>query len=145
MAVPAWLRLARVYQQVDARSAIAFRDEGLSTAQFDVLAQIGASPGRTQQSLAEGLLVTKGNISQLLSRMESAGWIRRERVGRANGLFLTESGVALFERVVPQQEARISAWFSALSRAEQRTLVQILRTLDRSLRRDLWNSSESIT
>jgi len=144
-AIPLWLRLARVYQQIDARSAQAFRSAGLSAPQFDVLVQIGAHPGLTQQALAERLLVTKGNVSQLVARMEAQGWVRRDRAGRANGLFLTEVGQGVHDEAVPAQEARITQWFSSLSAREQRDLLRLLRSLDRSLRRDPWNSSASIT
>jgi DNA-binding MarR family transcriptional regulator len=69
--VLAWLRLMRVFQKIDGASARHFQshEPKLSTAQFDVLAQIGAAEGRTQQELAESRLVTKGNNTQLLNRM----------------------------------------------------------------------------
>src|SRR5690242_9283850 len=107
-AVLAWLRLARVFQKIDARSERFFRSQGLNTAHFDVLAQVGAAHGMTQQELADALLVTKGNISQLLRKLEQAGLLTRRQEGRTNCLSLTEQGQALFERVVPQQEALIA-------------------------------------
>src|SRR3954469_25896825 len=103
-AVLAWLRLARVFQKIDTRSERFFRSQELNTAQFDVLAQVGAARGMTQQELADALLVTKGNISQLLSKLEQAGLITRRQEGRTNCLSLTEQGQALFDRVVPRQE-----------------------------------------
>src|SRR5512138_2056451 len=85
-AVLAWLRLARVFQKIDARSERFFRSQELNTAQFDVLAKVGAASGMTQQELANALLVTKGNISQLLARMEHDGLIARRQEGRTNCL-----------------------------------------------------------
>jgi len=38
-----WLRLMRVYQKVDRASAEHLKKWGLSVAQFDALAQVGAS------------------------------------------------------------------------------------------------------
>lgn len=69
-AVLAWLRLARVFQKIDTHSERFFRRHRLNTAQFDVLAHVGAASGMTQQELADALLVTKGNISQLLAKLE---------------------------------------------------------------------------
>lgn len=134
-AVLAWLRLARVFQQVDGHSERLFRGQGLSTAQFDVLAQIGATSGITQQELADALLVTKGNISQLLARMEHDGLIARRHEGRTNCLSLTERGQALVARVVPQQEALIAELFAPLTCDEQRELLRLLRKLDHRLAR----------
>jgi DNA-binding MarR family transcriptional regulator len=98
-AVLAWLRLARIYQKVDSASAQLFQGHGLNTAQFDVLARVGAQPGMTQQQLAQSLLVTKGNISQLLDRMEQQGLVERRQEGRNKHLYLTAQGQALFELV----------------------------------------------
>lgn len=132
-AVLAWLRLARVFQKIDARSERFFRAHGLNTAQFDVLAQIGAASGMTQQALADALLVTKGNISQLLGRMEQDGLIARRQEGRANCLSLTERGQALFEVVVPAQEALIADLLAPLAPGEQIELLRLLRKLDHGI------------
>jgi DNA-binding MarR family transcriptional regulator len=132
-AVLAWLRLARVFQKIDTRSERFFRTHDLNTAQFDVLAQVGAARGMTQQELADALLVTKGNISQLLHKMEQAGMITRQQTGRTNCLSLTEQGQALFEVVVPQQEALIADLLAPLSDDEQRELLRLLRKLDHGI------------
>ena len=132
-AVLAWLRLARVFQKIDTRSERFFRSHELNTAQFDVLAQVGAARGMTQQELADALLVTKGNISQLLSKLEQAGMITRRQAGRTNCLSLTEQGQALFEVVVPQQEALIADLLAPLSDDEQRELLRLLRKLDQGI------------
>ena len=132
-AVLAWLRLARVFQKIDTRSERFFRSQRLNTAHFDVLAQVGAAHGMTQQELADALLVTKGNISQLLRKLEQAGLIARRQEGRTNCLSLTEQGQALFDTVVPQQEALIADLLAPLSDAEQRELLRLLRKLDHAI------------
>src|SRR5918999_4430737 len=128
-----WLRLMRVYQKVDRASAEHLRGWGFSVAQFDVLAHVGASEGMTQQELADSLLVTKGNVCQLLGKMEQRGWISRRQEGRTNRLFLTDEGRRLFEEVVPAHEALVTERFSALSRKEQEQLHELLRRLDKAL------------
>jgi DNA-binding MarR family transcriptional regulator len=132
-AVLGWLRLARVFQKIDTRSERFFREHELNTAQFDVLAQIGARAGITQQELADALLVTKGNVSQLLHKLEQDGLVARRQAGRTNCLTLTERGWALYELVVPQQEALIADLLAPLSADEQRELLRLLRKLDHSL------------
>lgn len=132
-AILAWLRLARVFQKITMRSERFFRSHGLNTAQFDVLAQVGASGEITQQGLADALLVTKGNISQLLARMERDGLIARRQEGRVNLIALTARGEALRRIVVPQQEAHIATWLAPLTPNEQRELLRLLRKLDQQL------------
>jgi DNA-binding MarR family transcriptional regulator len=65
--------------------------------------------------------------------MEGRGLILRRREGRNNRIFLTEEGRRLFDEVVPAHEALIAERFSALSRAEQERLHELLRKLDRAL------------
>lgn len=132
-ALLAWLRLARVFQKVDQASADHLRHWDLSVAQFDVLAHVGASEGLTQQELADALLVTKGNVCQLLNRMERDGLIDRVAEGRTNHIFLTCKGRGIFNAAVPAHEQLIVQLFGALSTEEQVALLGTLRTLDRAL------------
>jgi DNA-binding MarR family transcriptional regulator len=132
-AVLGWLRLMRVYQKVDRISNEHLKHWGLSVAQFDVLAHVGASEGMTQQELADSLLVTKGNVCQLVDKLEDRGLISRLQQGRANRLLLTDEGRRLFEQVVPAHEIAIAERFSVLSIEEQARLYELLRKFDRAL------------
>ncbi len=128
-----WLRLLRVGQKVDRDLTVQLRRWGLNLAQFDVLAHVGADAGITQQELADSLLVTKGNVAQLLNRMEGRGLIERRSEGRTNRLYLSDEGRRLFDEAVPAHEALIAERLSALSPEEQRQLLELLRKLDRAL------------
>ena len=132
-AVLAWMRLARVFQKVDRASAEHLRAWGLSIAQFDVITQVGSAEGITQQELADKLLVTKGNICQLLDRLEQHGLIRRRQEGRVNHLFLTDAGTRLYQEATPAQEAFITRQFASLAPEEQAQLLTLLRKLDHAL------------
>jgi DNA-binding MarR family transcriptional regulator len=131
-----WLRLMRVFQKIDRMSAENLKAWRLSVAQFDVLAHVGASEGMTQQELADSLLVTKGNVCQLVGKLEGRGLISRLQQGRTNRLFLTDEGRRLFERILPEHEAAIADRFSVLSEEEQSRLYELLRKFDRALDRD---------
>jgi DNA-binding MarR family transcriptional regulator len=133
-AVLSWLRLARIYHKVDAASARLFKEFGLSTAQFDVLTHIGAAEGISQQDLATSLLVTKGNISQLLERMEQDGIVTRQQEGRAKLLFLTAKGRELYRTAVVAQEDHLQQLFVTLKRDEQLLLDKLLRRLDQGMK-----------
>ena len=125
------MRLARVYQKVDRASAAHLRGWGLSVAQFDVLARVGGRSGMTQQELAASLLVTKGNVCQVLDRMEADGLVERRREGRAKRLHLTARGADLFAEVVPAQERVVEQQIGVLDPAAQGALLSLLRQMDR--------------
>jgi DNA-binding MarR family transcriptional regulator len=128
-----WLRLARIFDKLQHALLEHLRAWDLSIAHFDVLAQVGAAEGITQQELADHLLVTKGNVCQLLDRMERSGVVLRRQEGRANRLFLTDAGRRLFAEVVPAQEAEIARLLAPLTAEEQTRLLGLLRKLDRAL------------
>jgi DNA-binding MarR family transcriptional regulator len=132
--VLAWMRLYRVVLRAERRHAIHLRSWGLNPAQFDVLAHVGAHSGITQQELANRLLVTKGNISQLLDRLEELGLLKRAQERRKNNLVLTEEGQKLYDRIVPAQEQLIQEQFAVLSSSEVADLLRIVRKLDHALR-----------
>jgi len=119
---------------VDRAAQERLRDWDLNVAQFDVLAHVGAAEGISQQALADALLVSKGNVCQLLNRMERGGLIARCPEGRTNCLYLTEQGRHLYEQVVPAHECQLNTLFSPLSLQEQRLLLQLLHKLERGLR-----------
>src|SRR5581483_11139493 len=97
--VLAWLRLVRVFQKIHAITSKGLRCSSLSLAHFDVLMHVGAAEGISQQELADSLLVTKGNVCQILARMEEAELIDRVSEGRTNRVHLTDRGRALFHAV----------------------------------------------
>lgn len=134
-AIVTWLRLARVYHQIQQAAAGQLREHGLSVAQFDVLVQVGADEGLTQQELADRLLVTKSNVSQLLDRMAQAGLVERLPEGRVCRLALTDRGRSLRAEVLPLHERLIAGQLASLDGDDRATLHRLLRELDQALGR----------
>lgn len=132
--VLAWLRMARFVNATNREAARRLRELSLSIAQFDVLAQLSAEPGMNQQQLAERLLVTQGNVSQLLRVLEGRDLIRREGRGRTNVLTLTAAGAELAARATREHEQWLARRLGVLSGSEQAELLDLLSTLSRRTR-----------
>ena len=132
----AWMRLSRVFQKVDRAASESLRWRQLSPAQVDVLAKVGSSQGISQQELANALLVTKGNVCQLLDKMEATGLLERRPDGRINRLFLTDQGRRVHDEVVPQHDAMLAGYFNTLESRDRHQLVKLLRQVDRAMERD---------
>jgi len=109
-------------QKVDRAASESLRCRQLSPAQVDVLATVGSSDGISQQELADTLLVTKGNVCQLLDKMETSGLLERRPDKRVNRLFLTDQGRQVYEEVVPRHDALLAEQFRSLSDPDQREL-----------------------
>lgn len=124
-----WFRLSRFYNQSLRLSNQHLKEWGLSAAQFDVLAQVGMHDRISQQELGRKLFVTKGNITQLLQKMEKLGLIEREQDWKTKYISLTEQGKEMYTRVVPAQEDVQASHFSRLTDAEKKQLNELLKKL----------------
>lgn len=124
-----WFRLARVYTNLIKESNQHLKKWELSAAQFDVLVQIGTAKRITQVELAQKLFVTKGNITQLLSKMENLGLVEREQEWRTKYVKLTARGESLFNEVTPLQEQFQAGQFSSLNNDEKKQLLHLLRKI----------------
>jgi len=133
-AVRSWVRLARVYGRLVRTLEAQVKEHGITLGQFDVLTHVVRREGLNQQELAGELLVTKGNISHLVDRLEGAGLVERRRGrGRACHLYPTAAGAALREAVIPPHNALIAAMFASLPADRLAALHETLRDLDRAL------------
>ncbi|EUJ33833.1 hypothetical protein MFLO_01365 [Listeria floridensis FSL S10-1187] len=125
-----WFRLSRFYNLNIKKTNQNLKEAGISTAMFDCIAQIGLGNSLTQQALGDKLVVTKGNITQLLVKLENLGLVRREKIGREKFISLTESGEDYYKKYVPEQESFQQEQFSKLTRTEQKELLRLLKKLD---------------
>ncbi|MFD2615367.1 MarR family winged helix-turn-helix transcriptional regulator [Paenibacillus gansuensis] len=124
-----WFRISRFYNQSIRESNQHLKQWNLSAAQFDILVQIGSHERLSQQELADKLLVTKGNITQLLGKLEEAGWIMREQEWKTKYLSLTQKGKEMFDEIVPKQEQFQASQFSGLALEERKQLLALLKKI----------------
>jgi len=130
-AVATWLRLARIVNTQHAALGARLTGPRLTLAQFDIIAQIGAAEGQSQKELADRLVVTQGNVTQLLQKLEKRRLVTRPPDGRCNRLQLTSAGRRLRDSLVPGQERAIAELFGALTDKELEALSRLLRKISR--------------
>ncbi|MBE1554447.1 MarR family winged helix-turn-helix transcriptional regulator [Sporosarcina limicola] len=133
LALLVWFRLSRFYNQSIRQTNQHLKQWNLSAAQFDILVQIGLYQPIAQQELADKLVVTKGNVAQLLKKMETMGWIKREQHWKTKFITLTEEGSRFYKEVVPPQEQFQATQFCGLDREEQAQLLYLLKKLQKSI------------
>lgn len=105
------------------------KEIALSVPQCDVLTTLTEQEGVSQQDLAKRLYVTKGNISGLLDRLETAGLVQRrstESDRRQYEIYLTPAGRVAAERAIALQRAFIR---STVGRLGERDLGELERLL----------------
>ncbi len=122
--------LALLVHRTSQDASAILRREGLNPAQFQLLRAIRDRPGSAQREFGELFGVTGGNVSMLVSKLTSAGWVRREASGAANRIWLTDAGAELVARLEPQQREFLLDRFQALTGEE---LGELHRLAERTL------------
>lgn len=137
----AWLDLLRasnvIKKDVDAR----FREEfDQSISRFDALAALDRADrdGLRAGALSRQLVVSEGNITQLMSKLLRDGLVQRrddDRDGRVVIYSLSDEGRRLFNRMARAHRLWIRDIFREFSAAELTALRELLHHLPRELRR----------
>ncbi len=133
----AWMTMMRVHQQIQQRVINLMALNDLTLAQFDVLLRLHHEEGITQQQLANRMLVTKGNITGLIDRMERQGWVERqadEQDRRSHLLYLTKAGRDKIVEILPQHKNQIWDLMNLLSPEQQKNLLELLHQLENLLK-----------
>lgn len=117
-----WLSLVGAVRRVSRAAEAALESEAVNPAQFLVLSLVDERGPRRQTDLVDALGTTAANVSQLLRKMETAGYIERRRDGAAKVVENTDAGRALLKRLRPDHRAFIAARFAGLDDAEMAAL-----------------------
>lgn len=139
-ALKLWLRLLACTTRVENQIRSRLRAEFDTTLpRFDLLAQVARPPlGPSLSELSRKLLVTKGNITDIVARLEAVELIERRRDdadGRIQYVFLTPEGRKLLDDILPVHDKWIKDLMQELSRQELETLYDALGVLKAALKR----------
>jgi DNA-binding MarR family transcriptional regulator len=107
----------------------AVSEHGVSTAQIGVLRQLSNEPGLSGAELARRLLITPQGVQLALTALEKRGLVERKQNpahGRILQAFLTEQGRKVASAVVHDAIEAHDKVFGVLSKAEQKTLRELL-------------------
>jgi DNA-binding MarR family transcriptional regulator len=129
-----WIRLLGVTRGAESHLREFLRlSHDTTLPRFDVLAALyRRRDGVTMTELSRMLLVSNGNATTVVDRLESDGHVRRtpsETDRRTVFVALTPPGVTLFERLAEEHEREISRLFGGLSEADLDRLTEILKRM----------------
>ncbi|WP_010629776.1 MarR family winged helix-turn-helix transcriptional regulator [Halomonas sp. KM-1] len=133
MEVVGYLKTTQLLTQE--RLQVFFKSHGLQAGEFDVLATLrraGAPYRLGPTQLFETLMISSGGMTSRLDRLEKAGLIVRSpnpEDRRGTLVSLTEKGMTLMERMIPEHVENEARMLAALSREEQETLGELLGKL----------------
>jgi DNA-binding MarR family transcriptional regulator len=128
-----WVRLAMtfnvVYQEIKHELN---KEENITVPQLEIISCLDRTKGLQLSEIAERLLVTGGNITGIIDRMERNGYVHRvrdksdRRVIRA---VLTEKGFELYKSFLPKYKDIMHRINSGLTEEERKQLQRLLKKL----------------
>jgi len=133
-----WLRLIKAYNLL-LREVRARLDPDLTLPQFDLLSQLAREPnGATPAALSRRLLVSAGNLTGIVDRLEKRRLVRRQAEPgdrRKVRLKLTEYGRVRVRKMQPRHARDLAKILSSVSLESQRSLRAMLGQFNESLER----------
>lgn len=131
-----WIVLARAYTTFARSVSAKVTEYGLTPAQFGILEALHHLGPLSLGELADKLLVTGGNVTYVMDRLEASDLVRRRRSGQDRRVIvahLTERGRCLIGDVFPGHAAFVRAMVDPLERGEQEELRRLLKKLGRGI------------
>jgi len=125
-----WIALARCYATVARAVSGRINEYGLTPPQFGVLEALYHLGPLSLGELAGKLLVTGGNITYVMDRLEEQGLVFRDRSGpdrRVVMARLTPAGAERLQAVFPGHAAFIEELTHGLTPPERETLRELLK------------------
>lgn len=135
-----WLRLLSCTNIISRDLRRNLKEEFATTLpRFDLLAQVAREPtGPSLGELSRRLLVSKGNITDLVMRLEKDKLVKRRRNttdGRVQHVYLTDEGEALLARMLSAHNRWLEEITARLGPDEKAALYHSLGLLKTALRR----------
>lgn len=131
-----WIRLLGVTRAAESHLREHLRlNHGTTLPRFDVMAALWRRrDGVTMSELSRMLLVSNGNATTVVDRLEKDGLVRRTPSAtdrRTVYVALTDEGLRAFEGLAADHEAEVSALFGAMSEVDLDQLTEILKRMGR--------------
>ena len=126
-----WLRLLACENIIEQAIRTRLRQTyGITLPQFDVLSELEhAGEQLTMSQLSEKLMVSNGNVTGVVDRLERDGFVKRESSKedrRVQHISLTPKGEGDFKEMASVHERWVSELFGEMSEPDLKSLLQIL-------------------
>ena len=131
-----WINLARCYVTFSRAVACKVAEYDLTAPQFGVLEALYHLGPLSLGELAEKLLVTGGNVTYVMDRLEAQDLVARERSGddrRVVRAHLTTKGRATIDAVFPGHVDFIRGLVDVLDPTDRDTLRSLLKKLGKGI------------
>ena len=135
-----WVRLAMTFNVVYHEIKRELDKEHCTIPQLEIISCLDRTKGLPLSEIAERLLVSGGNVTGIIDRLERDGYVHRirdkddRRIVRA---LLTDKGFELYKSFLPRYRDVIYRINSVLTTQERKQLQQLLKKLAQGVKRTM--------
>ena len=127
-----WVRLAMTFNVLYQEIKHELSKENLTIPQLEIIACLDRTKGLPLSEIAERLLVSGGNVTGIIDRLERDGYVHRVRDKRDRRVvkaLLTEKGFEIYKAFYPRYKEIMHRINSALTVEERKQLQRLLKKL----------------
>jgi len=117
-----------------------FEDGGLQRGQGKILKILAEKQEMPQRELVDILDIKPSSLSELLSKLEKKGYIKKEQNGRSFDICITKKGKDFVEKMTDETDDDLAEYFIGINEEEKQQLFEILQKLNRELEENLSKS-----
>jgi len=131
-----WVRLNMTFQLIYHEIQKTLKKESLTLPQLDILVCLGRAEGLTLGEIGERLMVTGGNITGVMDRLEKSGFVYRDRDKEDRRIIrakLTPKGILLHKDILPIFQKKWKEIVGILDLEEQRLFNRLLKKFSHGL------------
>jgi MarR family 2-MHQ and catechol resistance regulon transcriptional repressor len=131
-----WIRFALTFDLIYKRIKNELKRLNLTIPQLDIIVCLARSRGLPLSTLGERLLITPGNVTGIIDRLERDGYVYRDRDYNDRRVIiarLTKKGYELYKEIMPYYDRFIVEIFSSLNQEEKRKLLYLLKKLGNNI------------
>jgi MarR family 2-MHQ and catechol resistance regulon transcriptional repressor len=127
-----WVRLAMTFNVIHHEIKHEISKEHFTVPQLEILSCLDRTKGLPLSVIAERLLVTGGNVTGIIDRLERDGYVYRVRDKNDRRIvkaLLTEKGFELYKSFLPRYKEIMNRINSGLTFQERKQLQRLLKKL----------------
>jgi DNA-binding MarR family transcriptional regulator len=127
-----WIRLATTFNVVYHEIKHQIGKDRITVPQFDIITCLGRTRGLPLSELAERLLISGGNVTGIIDRLERDGYVYRKRDDRDRRVvkaLLTEKGYEHYKTFLPRYKDIVANINKGLAPQERKELQRLLKKL----------------
>ena len=131
-----YLMLMKTSKAIQDRIKMELLNYKLNITEFSVLEVLYFQGIQTIQQIVNSILISSGSMTYVIDKLEQRGLLKRNACPgdrRAIHVSLTDDGVALMEKIMPEHRKLIDHIFESITNEDEELFIKLLNKVSKSI------------